>query len=142
MKYFSIDISLLSTPDFVRATAKQKGIWLDLYAYCAGQENNGIIYQSQNWPDSHWQRFIGHSGSDLKEDCPLWFFRSENLFMNHYDTKLEELVRTRRKSASIGGKRNTLKKANAARKNGQHGGRPKVIPINGQNGHSEQITQA
>lgn len=134
MKYFSIDISLLSTPDFIRATAKQKGIWLDLYAYCAGQENKGIIIQAQNWPESHWQRLIGHSKSDMDEDSPLWFFRSDNLFVNHYDVRLEELVRTRRKSASIGGKKNSLKKVNAARKNGQSGGRPKIVPIQGQNG--------
>lgn len=129
MKYLNLDTALFDTPNFIRANHRQIGTWLMLYGYCAKQENQGIILQCEHWDDHHWNRIIGCTKDELTADSTLWFFRSGNLFLNDYNLKLEEIVKQRRKAASIGGSRNTPRKIIASKRNGQRGGRPKIIPL-------------
>lgn len=125
MQFLGIDLATLTTPEFLDASNAQLGLWLKLNAYCASQENGGIILGAEAWSDQRWTRLIGVGVVELRVESPLWFFRSGSLMVTGYNLKQEEKMRQVRRA----GRSKTFKKKAAARSNGRKGGRPKIIPI-------------
>lgn len=130
MKFCNIDTSVFNEPEFSAATNKQIGIWLRLYAYCADLENRGIIIAAGGWSDTHCRRVLGCSRKDL-DRSPLWNLQPSGLLnLYHYNLIAEEFSKKRRKSARIGGQQRSQAKTEAARANGEKGGRPcKIINL-------------
>jgi len=110
MKHLNIEIAVLRSGDFLGAEPVERATWLCLLAYCADQENGGIIRGCRGWRDRQWQQVAGVTLEEVSAVSLLWHWAGEDLLVSHYPTKAEEFARTMRERGSRGGK---SKKADA-----------------------------
>lgn len=102
MNHLYIQIKILSTEPFLHASAEQIGYWLQLYAYCATQENGGRIQNCRNWAPATWLRIMGR---DTPGECSLWVWHDDDLLLIGYDTANERLAQRKREGGKKGSQR-------------------------------------
>jgi hypothetical protein len=110
MKHLNIEIAVLRSPDFLGADPVDRATWLCLLAFCADQENTGIIRACRDWKDRQWQQVAGVTLEEVNKQTMLWNWIGDDLLVFHYPTKTEEFAKTMRERGSRGGK---AKKADA-----------------------------
>jgi hypothetical protein len=110
MKHLNIEIAVLRSPDFLGADPVDRATWLCLLAFCADQENSGIIRACRDWKDRQWQQVAGVTLEEVNKQTMLWNWCGDDLLVFHYPTKTEEFAKNMRDRGSRGGK---AKKANA-----------------------------
>jgi hypothetical protein len=110
MKHLNIEIAVLRSPDFLGADPVDRATWLCLLAFCADQENSGIIRACRDWKDRQWQQVAGVTLEEVNKQTMLWNWIGDDLLVFHYPTKTEEFAKNMRDRGSRGGK---AKKANA-----------------------------
>jgi len=126
MKHLNIEIAVLRSPDFLGADPVDRATWLCLLAFCADQENSGIIRSCRGWKDRQWQQVAGVTLEEVSKQTMLWNWLGDDLLVFHYPTKAEEFAKTMRERGSRGGK---AKKADAqayAQADAQAGALPNV----------------
>lgn len=110
MKHLNIEIAVLRSPDYIGAEPVVRATWLNLMAYCADQENGGIIRGCRPWKDRQWQQVAGVTAEEVAAQTMLWHWAGEDLCVSHYPVKAEEFAKNMRNLGRRGGK---AKKANA-----------------------------
>lgn len=143
MNWINLNITVLSSEEFLGAEPTERATWLCLLAFCCQQENGGCIEGAAEWKDRKWQQVVRVTLKEARSACDLWTWEGDDLVVSFYPTEKEIEVQELR---AIGkGKSET--KARAARENGSLGGRPKKNPLGFENNPLEtqkepKITQA
>lgn len=113
MEFLNLHASVLDSPEVVGAEPIDRGTWLMLLRYCAGQENGGVILACRAWKDRKWQQLAKVTLAEVNRASDLWTWAGEDLHVRHYPITQELAVRAKR---------------DIARSNGRRGGRPKENP--------------
>jgi hypothetical protein len=112
VKYLNITLADLRSPAFLGADPTERATWLCLSAYCADQENGGVIASCRDWKDRQWQQVAGVTLEEVSTDSGLWVWEGDNLIVGFYPVESEEVMRQKRD----GGRRGGLKKNNSTEK--------------------------
>jgi len=104
MKWLNIEISILRSPDYVGAEPVERATWLNLLAYCADQENGGIIRNCRSWKCRQWQQTCGITSAEAQLEAQLYQWAGDDLLVCHYPTSKEAELRAKREAGAKGGK--------------------------------------
>ena len=104
MRWLNIEIANLRSPAFVGAEPVERATWLSLLAYCADQENGGVIKSCREWKDRQWQMTCGVLASEVSAQAQLWEWRGRDLRIAFYPVAKEAEVQAKREFASRGGR--------------------------------------
>lgn len=114
MNYLNIHTDLLRSESYLGADPVERATWLNLLAWCASQENGGIIPKASEWTDRKWQQLCGVTKEEATLVSDLYHITEDgDLVVNHYPKDKETEVKTKRETAKA---------------NGKKGGRPKKKP--------------
>jgi hypothetical protein len=104
MKWLNIEISILRSPDYVGAEPVERATWLNLLAYCADQENGGIIRNCRSWKCRQWQQTCGITSAEAQLEAQLYQWAGDDLLVCHYPVSKEAELRAKREAGAKGGK--------------------------------------
>lgn len=104
MKWLNIELEKLRSPEFIGSDPTARATWLCVNAYCADQENSGIIIGGANWKDRQWQQCCGVTLQEIIEAKPLVDIQGDDVHVLFYPISQQQLVETNRANASRGGK--------------------------------------
>lgn len=126
MNFLNIHTDLLRSADYLGTEPVERATWLNLMAWCASQENGGVIAGAVDWPDRKWQQVCGVTLEEVTEQTgTLYYFNDDgDLIVHHYPTEKELEVIAKRDGGRKGGGSTTDAKKKAVRENGRKGGRP------------------
>lgn len=114
MNFLNIHTDFLRSEAYLGAEPIERATWLNLMAWCATQENGGVILGASEWTDRKWQQLCGVTKEEATLVSDLYQLNeSGDLVVNHYPKEKEEEVKTKRETAKA---------------NGKKGGRPKGKP--------------
>lgn len=102
MDFINLHTSVLDSEEYVAATVAQRGTWLSIYRYCAGQENGGRIEGAKAWSDRTWLKICGVSLREVGAGCRLWGWEGETLVLRFYNLETEANVNRLRSQAAAG----------------------------------------
>jgi hypothetical protein len=129
MEFLNLHSSALDSPEMAGADPAELGTWLMLARYCAGQENGGVIAGCREWRDRKWQTVARVAQAMVMQETELWTWDGDDLHVKHYPAEQEAVVKAKRERNRSAGQAKTETKAEAARANGQRGGRPRTRGI-------------
>ena len=104
MRWLNIEIANLRSPAFVGAEPVERATWLSLLAYCADQENGGVITDCRSWKDRQWQQTCGITQAEAQAESGLWKWQDDQLVVEFYPLAKEAEIQAKRSSGSMGGK--------------------------------------
>jgi hypothetical protein len=104
MKWLNIEISILRSPDYVGAEPVERATWLNLLAYCADQENGGVIRNCRSWKCRQWQQTCGITAAEAQLEAQLYQWCGDDLLVCHYPVSKESELRAKREAGAKGGK--------------------------------------
>jgi hypothetical protein len=104
MRWLNIEIATLRSPAFVGAEPVERATWLSLLAYCADQENGGVIKGCRNWKDRQWQQTCGITLNEAQLEAQLWEWIGDDLRVEFYPTAKESEIRAKRQAGASGGR--------------------------------------
>ena len=113
MNYLNLHTDLLRSEDYLGAEPVERATWLNLMAWCATQENGGVIENAVGWSDRKWQQLCGVTKDEASQVSELyWIDEKGNMIVKHYPKDKEEEVKTNRLNGKKGGrpKKKTQKK--------------------------------
>lgn len=124
MNWLNIEVATIRRPEYVGSDPCHRATWWNLMAFCAEQENGGVIDACGEWKCRRWQQTCGVTKDEAESACDLWTFSDGILTLWGYPVERENEVRKNRESGKRGGSAKTQAKTQAARENGAKGGRP------------------
>jgi uncharacterized phage protein (TIGR02220 family) len=128
MNWLNIYTPTLRAAEFIGSEPTARATWLYVFAYCAEQENGGVIIGARGWKDRQWQQTCGVTLAEVEASAPLLTWRDQDLILHAYPMQKEAEVQRMRELGSL----RTESKALAARENGKKGGRkPNGNPTEG-----------
>jgi hypothetical protein len=104
MEWLNLKLSILNAPEYMRSGPIERATWLSLLAYCADQENGGVIANCEEWKDRTWQQTCGVTLREVKTETRLWSWENGSLIVWSYPAEKEQIVKQKRASAASGGK--------------------------------------
>ena len=114
MNFINLHTDFLRSESYLGAEPIERATWLNLLAWCASQENGGVIPNASEWTDRKWQQLCGVTKEEATLVSDLYHIDDDgNLVVNHYPKDKETEVKTKRETAKA---------------NGRKGGRPKKKP--------------
>lgn len=114
MKYINLDIDVLRSEAYLGAEPVERATWLNLMAWCASQENGGVVEGAKEWGERKWMQICGITKEEATLVSTLYQFNDNgDLVVNLYPTKQEATMKAKRE---------------VAKTNGAKGGRPKKKP--------------
>lgn len=117
MEFLNLHASILDSPEVVGAEPIDRGTWLMLLRYCAGQENGGKILDCRTWKDRKWQQLARVTLAEVNRSSDLWTWHGEDLSVLHYPLEQESIVRLKRETARTNGRAGGRHKKNPAETN-------------------------
>jgi hypothetical protein len=103
MNWLNIEVSTIRKPEYVGADPIHRATWLNLMAYCAEQENGGIVAGCLEWKCRRWQQTCGVTKAEVEDACELWRFEGGNLAVWNYPLEKEIEVAAKRDGGRKGG---------------------------------------
>lgn len=104
MRWLNIEIATLRSPSFVGAEPVERATWLSLLAYCADQENGGVIKRCRDWKDRQWQQTCGITLLEAQLEAELWTWSGDDLRVAYYPKTKEEEIKAKRQAGASGGR--------------------------------------
>jgi hypothetical protein len=104
MKYLSIEIASLRSPEYLGEEPLQRATWLNLLSYCVAQENRGVIEGCGEWKDRMWQQVCGITAEEAGTKSSLWRWEGANLIVMFYPHEAHDFTDRARESGRAGGK--------------------------------------
>jgi hypothetical protein len=120
MKYINKEVSIYRHPTYVGCEPVARATWWNVLCLCCEIENNGRVIGARTWGDRRWQQTAAVMLSEVNASAPLLVWEGQDLIVWGYPTEKQEFVEWQRK----GGSARSEAKTEAARINGQKGGRP------------------
>lgn len=99
MRYLTIPISTIRSPQYIGAEPVDRATWLNLLVYCAEQENGGRIENCSEWPSRMWEQLAGVTLAEVKRDCALWRWDGNSIEVFGYPRYSEQMTIARRERA-------------------------------------------
>jgi hypothetical protein len=131
MNWINIETRTIDSPEFIGSEPIERGTWLCLLRYCAGQENGGLIKGCRDWGDRKWQQLVRVTKDEAERKCELWTWEGDDLVLWGYPAEKEYEIQHMREI----GRMTSDAKREAAKANGKKGGRPSVNPTSQPNGN-------
>lgn len=104
--------TVLRSPEFIGAEPVDRSTHIMLLAYCASQENGGVIAGAAAWKDRKWQQLAAVTRDETRRECDLWHWQENDLHVRFYPADKEQEVRAKREIAKTNGRKS--------------GGRPRI----------------
>lgn len=107
MNWLNVNVTQLRDGMFGGADPTEIGIWLRLAAYCASQENGGVILGCVTWTERQWQTTCGLSLEEVQRPSRLWQWgvARELISIYGYPKEQEAIMRAKRAGGKRGAKR-------------------------------------
>ena len=118
MKYLSLELKTLRSPEYVGSAPTERGTWLSVLGYCADQENGGRIVGAMTWKDRQWQQVCGVTLREVRSTTRLLLIEGDDVIVFGYPVCLESEIVAKRAAGRLGGQARTQAKTQAARENG------------------------
>lgn len=103
MKWINTETSTIRRPEYVGSEPAQRATWWNLLAYCAEQENGGVIRDCASWKCRQWQQTCGVTLEEVTATSDLWQWQDGNLILWNYPTAKESEVSAKREAGRKGG---------------------------------------
>lgn len=116
MNWLNIEVATIRRPEYVGADPCHRATWWNLLAYCAEQENGGIIENCGEWKCRRWQQTCGVTKDEVQSECDLWDANDGNVTVWGYPADKETEVKAKRKGGSNGGRKRAENAASKAEK--------------------------
>lgn len=130
MEWINLNVSVLQSADFILASDSQRSAWLNVYLYCAVQENGGRITNCKAWDDRTWLQLVRVTRRAVLSACKLWRWEGDDLVVEFYNQVVEANVRRLRSQAASAGRA----RWGPAQPNGMPSGIPQGMPSGTRNG--------
>lgn len=104
MIWLNIAVSVARSPEYIGTEPTQRSTWFSLMAYCAEQENGGVIRGCTEWKDRRWQQTAAVTLEEVNDTCDLFWFDGEDLHVAFYPVSREAQVAAGRAGGSKGGR--------------------------------------
>lgn len=115
MIWLNLKTTTLRSPEYAGSEPVQRATWLNLLAYCCEQENGGIMKGCGAWKDRQWQQTLGVTLAEVGEECALWTWVGDDLYVAFYPADKQEEVKAKREAGKRGGKRSGKARREAVR---------------------------
>lgn len=125
MNWLNIHTDTLRSEEYLGAEPVERATWLNLMAWCASQENGGVIVGADGWGERKWMQLCGITQAESAIQSRLYSIGEDGaMVVSLYPMTKEDEVRAKREAGKIGGKSKSEAKLEAAKLNGAKGGRP------------------
>jgi hypothetical protein len=104
VNWLNLDLMRTQKPEFLGATAAQRGAWMSMLAWCARVENGGRIAGAGDWNAAMWAASCGLQPKDLQKKCALWWFEGKDLILWGYPNEQEATTQKNRLDGKKGGR--------------------------------------
>jgi len=103
MNWLNLELTTLRSEQFLGSEPVERATWLCLMAYCADQENGGVMHCGE-WGDRKLQQLIGVTSKEIRAPSELWSWTGNDLRVWGYPTDKEEEVKANRENGRKGGR--------------------------------------
>jgi len=103
MNWLNLELTTLHSEQFLGSEPVERATWLCLMAYCADQENGGVMHCGE-WGDRKLQQLIGVTSKEIRAPSELWSWTGNDLRVWGYPTDKEEEVKANRENGRKGGR--------------------------------------
>ena len=110
MKYLSLELKTLRSPEYVGSAPTERGTWLSVLGYCADQENGGRIVGAMTWKDRQWQQVCGVTLREVRSTTRLLLIEGDDVIVFGYPVCLESEIVAKRAAGRLGGQARTQAK--------------------------------
>ena len=91
MNYLNLHTDFLRSVEYLGAEPIERATWLNLLAWCASQENGGVIENANTWNDRKWLQICGVTKEEAYLKSELYeISNSGSLIVNFYEEALVE----------------------------------------------------
>ncbi len=104
MIWLNIAVSVARSPEYIGSEPTQRSTWFSLMAYCAEQENGGVIRDCRFWKDRRWQQTAAVTLEEVNESCDLFWFDGADLHVAFYPVNRQLQVEAGRAGGIKGGR--------------------------------------
>lgn len=104
--------TVLRSAEFIGSEPVDRSTHVMLLAFCAFQENGGIIQGCRDWKDRKWQQIAAVTREEVKRECDLWTWNGDDLHVNFYPAEKEVIVKAKRELARENGRKRIPKETN------------------------------
>jgi hypothetical protein len=111
MDYLKFSQQLFRAPEFIGATSAQNGVFIKLCAYCALNENGGVLHGAAHWTERKWMGTCFVSLEEVQDETELWHIEGDDVIVDLYPLEAEEALRDFRALGAKGGKLSGQKRA-------------------------------
>jgi hypothetical protein len=103
MEWLNLKTSVLHAPEYIGSKPHARATWLSVSLWSAQQENRGRIEGARTWKDRQWQQTCGVTLREIDAAALLLTWQDQALVVWNYPASKEEVVRTNRETAILGG---------------------------------------
>lgn len=104
MNWLNIELTTLRSEEYLGSDPVQRATWLNLLAYCADQENGGVIKSCGEWGSRKWLQLLGVTKEETQIASDLWHWCGKSLHVWNYPKSKEIEVRRKRELGKKGGR--------------------------------------
>ena len=104
MNWLNLPVALARSPEFIGSEPSQRSTWFSLLAYCAEQENGGVIPDCRAWKDRRWQQTAAVTVEEVMNECDLFWWDGDSLSVAFYPAGREAQVIAGRVGGYKGGR--------------------------------------
>ena len=105
MNWLNIEVKWLRSSEYLGSEPVERATWLSLMAYCADQENGGVIKDCRDWSDRRWQQTCGVTKEEAMLEAELWNWFGNDLKPWKYPVQKEAEIIAKRKAGAKGGRK-------------------------------------
>ena len=104
MNWLNIELPTLRAEEYLGSDPTQRATWLNLLAYCADQENGGVIKDCREWGSRRWLQLLGVTKEEVSSETKLWSWTGNSLRVWRYPKAKELEVKQKRENGRKGGR--------------------------------------
>ena len=96
MIWLNLKIAMLRGPEFIGSSPVERATWLSVLAYCADQENGGVIAGAASWKDRQWQQTCGVTAREVACATKLILSQNDDVVVFGYPVEKQREIELRR----------------------------------------------
>jgi len=104
MNWLNLELATLRSEEYLGSDPIQRATWLNLLAYCADQENGGVIAGCTEWGSRRWLQLLGVTKEEVMTESSLWSFCGKSIHVWKYPKVKEIEVKKNRENGRRGGR--------------------------------------
>lgn len=106
MNWLNIHTDTLRSEEYLGAAPVERATWLNLMAWCASQENGGVIEGASEWGERKWMQVCGVTKEEATLVSGLYQLGTNGeMIVSLYPLAKEDEVKGKRETARINGKK-------------------------------------